>query len=48
MIVSVARTYCWTPDQIAILSLYDEDDIHDLEYWYKDALEVENSLKPKT
>jgi hypothetical protein len=47
MIVSVARAYNWTPNQIADLSLYNEDDMHDLEYWYNDALEVENSLKNK-
>lgn len=47
MIVSVVREHHWSPEQISKLSLYDEDDINGLEFWYNDVKEVHKKLEKK-
>ena len=46
MIKSVVRTFHWTPDTIKKL-YHDNIDYQGLIYWYNDAAEVAEKIKPK-
>ena len=44
MIVSIARNYYWTPDEIEKLFV-DRIDYKGLVYWYDDAREMQKEIK---
>jgi hypothetical protein len=44
MVVSVVRSYKWTPQEIENLYL-DDADFFGLEYWYNDAVEYVKEIE---
>lgn len=46
MVISVVRNHHFTPDVIDGFFL-DAVDYHGLEFWYNEATEAEESIKPK-